>query len=90
MYSGKRGDGAVGDGVWQGAHADHDEQLEAVMLKRQGKSCKALVVGNKAVNVGLEQGAGENKGGGATAHCCGGSYEPTGDLSVAVLEYMHS
>lgn len=33
VHGGEGGDGAVGEGVREGAHADHDEEFEAVVFE---------------------------------------------------------
>ena len=71
-------DCAVGEGVRQGAHADHDEEFEAVVLERQGERGEALVVCDEAVDHVFEEGAREEEGGGAAGDGCGGGYEPAG------------
>lgn len=73
MHSWEGSDCAVGEGVWQGAHADHDEEFEAIVLERQGERSEALVVCDEAVDKVFEDGAREDKGGGAACDgcCCG-------------------
>ncbi|KAB8606264.1 hypothetical protein FH972_025893 [Carpinus fangiana] len=70
------GDGAVGEAVWERAEADHAEQLDAVVLERQGEGGEAGVVGEEAVDVGGEDVAGDDEGCGAADHGGRGDDEP--------------
>lgn len=75
---GESGYCAVGERVWQGTHADHDEELEPVVFEGEGERGKALVVCDEAVDEVFEDGARENEGGGGAGDGGGCGYEPAG------------
>jgi hypothetical protein len=50
VHRGEGGNCAVGERVGERAHADHDEEFEAVVFEREGERGEALVVGNEAVH----------------------------------------
>jgi hypothetical protein len=81
---GKSCDCAVGERVGERAHADHDEEFEAVVFEGQGEGGKALVVGDEAVHEIFEEGARADEGGGAAGDGCGGGYEPAGEVLVVI------
>lgn len=74
----ERGDGAVGEGVWQRAEADHAEEAKAVVLEDEGEGGEAGVVGGEAVDEGGEEVAGGEEGEGRAEDGGGGDDEPAG------------
>lgn len=75
-HGGERGQGRVGQAVGQRAQADHDEDLDAVVLERQRKGREALVLADEAVHVACQHGAAGHEGGQAADDGGGGDDEP--------------
>jgi hypothetical protein len=50
VHRGEGGDCAVGERVGERAHANHDEEFEAVVFEREGQGREALVVGDEAMH----------------------------------------
>lgn len=76
MHGGKCGHGCVGDAVGEGAEADHDEDLDAVVLKDGCERFKALVFPNEPVYVLREDSAAGEEREEAPAYVCPGADEP--------------
>lgn len=72
----KGGDGAVGERVRKRAHADHDEELQAVVFEGQGERGEALIILDEPGDHCAQEGAREEEGSGAARDGGGRCNEP--------------